>query len=63
MDAKSIKTLKIEEVGDFFLRKTGPRIRLAGQWLERAGFKAGNRVEVESPIAGVLTLRLKEANR
>jgi hypothetical protein len=50
------RTLKIEEIGDFCRRKTMPRIRLCGQWLERAGFKPGCRVVVEIPQPGVLKL-------
>jgi hypothetical protein len=51
------RTLKIEETGDFFRRKVSPKIRLSGQWLERAGFKPGHRVQVELTGEGVLTLR------
>jgi hypothetical protein len=51
------RTLKIEETGDFFRRKVAPKIRLSGQWLERAGFKPGHRVQVEPSGEGVLTLR------
>ena len=40
------RILKIEAEGDFFRRKVRPKIRLTGQWLERAGFKPGHRVEV-----------------
>ena len=51
------RTLKIEEAGDFFRGKVAPKIRLTGRWLERAGFKPGHRVQVESTGEGVLTLR------
>jgi len=33
------RTLAIERTGDFFRGKVTPKIRVAGQWLERAGFK------------------------
>jgi hypothetical protein len=51
------RTLKIETTGDFFYGKVSPKIRLAGQWLEQAGFKPGCRVEVQSNQPGTLTLR------
>jgi hypothetical protein len=51
------RTLKIETTGDFCLGKVIPKIRLAGQWLERAGFKPGCRVEVHFDQPGTLTLR------
>jgi hypothetical protein len=54
----SARTLKIEETGDFFRGKVAPKIRLTGQWLERAGFKPGHRVRVEPTADGVLTLRV-----
>jgi hypothetical protein len=53
----SSRTLKIEATGDFFRRKVRPKLRLTGQWLDRAGFKPGNRVKVELTADGVLTLR------
>ena len=51
------RTLRIERTGDFFYRKIWPKIRLSGQWLERAGFKPGHRVEVRINQPGRLTLR------
>jgi hypothetical protein len=50
-------TLKIEAAGDFHCGPVIPKIRLSGQWLERAGFKPGNRVEIQTSRDGVLTLR------
>jgi hypothetical protein len=55
------RTLKIEETGDFYRGKVRPKIRLTGQWLERAGFRPGHRVQVEVTNEGVLTLRFMEA--
>ena len=54
------RTLKIEAVGDFAYRKIKPRIRLSGQWLEKAGFKPGHRVEISSSKPGELSLQFKE---
>jgi hypothetical protein len=51
------RTLKIETTGDFWHGKVTPKIRLAGQWLEQAGFKPGCRVEVQLNQPGILTLR------
>ncbi len=49
--------LKIEAAGDFCKGPVIPKIRLAGQWLERAGFKPGYRVEIIVSGQGILTLR------
>ena len=54
------RTLKIEAVGDFARRQIKPRIRLGGHWLDRAGFKAGHRVEIHLHKPGEMTLQLKE---
>jgi hypothetical protein len=57
----SARTLAIERTGDFFRDnqrgRVTARIRLVGQWLERAGFKPGHRVEVIVEQPGTLTLR------
>jgi hypothetical protein len=57
------RTLKIESVGDYFYGRVAPKIRLSGRWLERAGFKSGNRVEVKVSQPGILTLRFLELNK
>jgi antirestriction protein ArdC len=54
------RTLKIEAVGDFAGHQVKPRIRLGGQWLEKAGFKPGHRVEISSLKPGKLSLQFKE---
>ena len=54
------RTLKIEATGDFWRGKVTPKIRLTGQWLERAGFKPGHRVEVRLDEPGKLTLCFSE---
>jgi hypothetical protein len=54
------RILKIEAIGDFAYRKIKPRIRLSGHWLEKAGFKPGNRVEISSSKPGELSLQFKE---
>jgi hypothetical protein len=55
-----LRSLKIETVGDYSQRKTKPRIRLSGQWLERAGFIAGHRVEIHLHQPGEMTLQFRE---
>lgn len=54
------RTLKIEAVGDFAGHQVKPRIRLGGQWLEKAGFKPGHRVEISSSKSGELSLQFRE---
>lgn len=51
------RTLKVEAEGDTWKGGIKPKIRLKGNWLERAGFKPGNRVSVICIAAGVLELR------
>ena len=51
------RSLKIEAEGDFWKGLTKPKIRLMGRWLDRAGFKAGQRAYVTCPSPGVIELR------
>jgi len=60
MAKENKRTIKIEAVGDFAYRKIKPRIRLSGQWLERAGFRPGHRVEILQSNPGELSLQFKE---
>jgi hypothetical protein len=53
------RTLKVEIAGDFFRRKTHPKIRLQGQWLARLGFPPGSRVAVVPLAAGEISLKLE----
>ena len=57
LNAPSARTLKIEEDGDTWSGGIKPKIRLKGSWLERAGFKPGNHVNVTCIAPGVLELR------
>ena len=52
------RRIKIEERGDFFLKKTIPVVRLKGRWLLAAGFPAGRHVELTVIAPGILELRL-----
>jgi len=56
------RVLKIEAAGDFHRRKIAPKIRLTGQWLERAGFRPGHRVIIQLDTPGTLTLRFLAQN-
>ena len=56
-----MRKLKIEEAGDFWRGLTIPKIRLMGQWLERAGFTPGERVRVTCVAPGVIELRAPNA--
>ena len=53
----SHRTLKIEEEGDFAKSLVKPKIRLMGRWLEKAGFRPGNRVQVVCVSPGIIELR------
>ena len=55
------RNLKIEAAGDFWRGKVSPKIRLTGKWLERAGFKPGNRVEIKLIEHGKMTLEFLPA--
>ena len=56
-----IRTFKIEADGDLWKGLVKPKIRLTGRWLERAGFKPGNRVHVACVAPGVIELRSPDA--
>jgi len=53
------RTLKIEIAGDFFRRKTYPKIRLQGKWLAKLGFPGGSRVAVVPLATGEIILRVQ----
>jgi hypothetical protein len=53
---KIARSLQIEEIGDRW-KGFKPRIRIMGQWLERAGFKPGGRVSVVCREMGMIELR------
>jgi hypothetical protein len=56
-----VRTLKIEADGDSWKGLIKPKIRLVGRWLERAGFRPGNRVRVACLAPGVIELRSPDA--
>lgn len=56
----AVRTLQIEADGDPWRGLIKPKIRLAGRWLEHAGFKPGERVQVTCLAPGILELRAPE---
>ncbi len=52
------RTLKIEDLGDRWRRRTSSGIRLKGRWLTSAGFPAGHRVTVAILSPGAMELRV-----
>jgi len=57
MNPHNSRSLKIEPMGDFFKKKVKPIIRIKGNWLERAGFAPGHRVQVNCLAPGVMEIR------
>jgi len=53
----AVRKLKIEADGDPYKGVIKPKIRIMGRWLERAGFKPGNHVQVTCIARGVIELR------
>jgi hypothetical protein len=53
----SVRKLKIEAEGDAWKGLIKPKIRLMGRWLERAGFRPGNHVQVTCVTPGMIELR------
>lgn len=52
--------LKVQDMGDHYLRQTIPQIRLQGKWLLKAGIIPDALVEVINPQDGILIIRVKE---
>jgi antitoxin component of MazEF toxin-antitoxin module len=55
-----MRTLKIQDVGDFYKGNVIPAIRLRGKWLTAAGLNAGSEVEISNPEKGKLIIQIKE---
>ena len=54
------RSLAVEAISDPWRGQTNPRIRIAGKWLEQAGFRLGHRVEVRLEQPGTMTLRFPD---
>lgn len=53
----AVRVLKIEADGDAWKGLIKPKIRLMGHWLERAGFRPGQHVQVTCVAPGIIELR------
>jgi hypothetical protein len=63
MTNKAISTprvLKVEEIGDFWAKRTIPSIRLQGKWMVQAGVLPNHHVQVSNPRPGVLLIQMLE---
>jgi hypothetical protein len=54
------RSLKVELSGDAFHKKTFPKIRLQGKWLQKLGFLPSGRVEIIPIAHGEIRLRFME---
>jgi len=61
--APSVRKLKIEADGDPWKGLIIPKIRLMGRWLERAGFRPGNHVDVMCVAPGIIQLRSSDRSQ
>lgn len=55
------RVLKVEEVGDHWRKRTIPRIRLKGKWLQAAGIQPNSYVQIE--ILGPGRLHIQSLDR
>jgi hypothetical protein len=51
------RTLKVQNVGDYFRKEVTPQIKLQGKWLLAAGLQPESRVSVTNPQPGVLIIK------
>jgi hypothetical protein len=58
----SPRVLKVEEIGDFWAKRTMPSIRLQGMWMLRAGLLPNRHVQITNPSPGILLIQLLEAS-
>jgi hypothetical protein len=56
------RVLKVQEVGDFWRKRTMPVIRLQGKWMLQAGVQPNSYVQVTNPYPGVLLVTLLQSN-
>jgi hypothetical protein len=54
------RTLKVQDVGDYFRKEVKPEIRLRGQWLLAAGLEPETHVRITNPQPGVLVVKSLE---
>jgi len=51
------RILKVQEVGDFYAKKTKPSLLLSGKWMIEAGINPNRKVIVTNPEPGVLIIK------
>ena len=54
------RTLKVQNVGDYFKKEVNPQIRLQGKWLLAAGLMPDSHVRITNPHPGVLIIKSLE---
>lgn len=54
------RTLKVQDIGDYFRKEVTPQIRLQGKWLLAAGLKPETQVCITNPQPGVLVVKSLE---
>jgi hypothetical protein len=54
----SPRVLKVEEIGDFWAKRTMPSIRLQGKWMLKAGVLPNRHVQITNPEPGVLHIQI-----
>jgi hypothetical protein len=63
MNSDNARSLKIEATGDFATNQIKPKIRITGNWLKRAGFSPGHRVQIIFVAPGIMELRTINATQ
>jgi hypothetical protein len=54
------RTLKVQDIGDYFRKEVKPQIRLTGKWLLAAGLKPETHVRITNPQPGMLIVKSLE---
>ena len=54
---KNSRTLKVQDVGDYYRKEVVPQIKLQGKWLVDAGIQPDTHVQVTNPQPGVLVVK------
>ena len=54
------RTLKVQNIGDYFRKEVTPQIRLQGKWFLAAGLKPETHVRITNPRPGVLVVKSLE---
>lgn len=57
-----MRTLKVNDVGDFYKKNVIPQVNLRGKWLLEAGLNPGDKVDIYTPEKGKIIIQIKEKN-